>query len=684
VDFDPTYRYPWQNPYLRKTIYPFRERKLRDFLLTYREIDIWKVRGRQPPDPAIAAELLKEHQRIASRLQAATLEKESAKNALRAHRQTRASVYNNPEVRKLSIEKVTQSAKRANLEATKKSLERRVDWYRINAPDHPYYEKFKNELIEAIAPYNKVLEQVKQMELAYREKIGPFLEQETELNEKIQALTREITALKEAGLNLPRLDKSGAVTASAAVRWEMQKYRQELEAKTHDELLSMILDRFDAEPERFPAWLRYMVIHFSGMRYQSAHASWADPKDLLKALTGDALGKQIAAEPESDAETQAAQAIAELEKLRSQADTKWRPGEILSRINRLKSQLQRRAELLKLRIEQAADEIDQLDGMGVLGRLKDMKDQFPSWMWAEIVQRTQLRLVVTDDQWETLTPQQRQERWARENQRWRQIMDAWETKDITAWRQEHRRTLALVVSRAVCNEVSEHIQHLRGVAPAAGLTSKPPWYLRNQAAAPGKVYFKRPGLLTDFKNGASILFLGWVQRQPNAWQIAHPLTGIDLLPPGARPVKFNKRYVKDADPDWTYRLEGDYYIRFSNVAVQSAAAQPAANVKAKDKKKKEKDKPPKSGPNVGLGKATLVREWLRWTHEAIVVEVAEMAGGTFVLTFETGQIGLNLRPAGRLVNAWDIFVGYVPENPDLPGDLELTLADMIKRENILA
>ncbi|MEJ2266534.1 MAG: hypothetical protein P8X95_24065, partial [Anaerolineales bacterium] len=36
----PKYRFNWQNPALRKTIYPFREKKLRDFYLTYYEIDI--------------------------------------------------------------------------------------------------------------------------------------------------------------------------------------------------------------------------------------------------------------------------------------------------------------------------------------------------------------------------------------------------------------------------------------------------------------------------------------------------------------------------------------------------------------------------------------------------------------------------------------------------------------------
>ena len=41
-------------------------------------------------------------------------------------------------------------------------------------------------------------------------------------------------------------------------------------------------------------------------------------------------------------------------------------------------------------------------------------------------------------------------------------------------------------------------------------------------------------------------------------------------------------------------------------------------------------------------------------------------GRDYVLTFETGQIGLNLRPLSRLLNVWDIFVGYVPAAPAEP------------------
>ncbi len=158
-----------------------------------------------------------------------------------------------------------------------------------------------------------------------------------------------------------------------------------------------------------------------------------------------------------------------------------------------------------------------------------MQSQLPDWVWKEIVARTQLRLTVTDVDWENLTPQQQQERWRVDSDRWRAIMDAWERKDITEWRAEHARTLELIVSRAVCNEIAEHIQHLRGLVPPGGLTAKPSWYLGLQKKDPAQTYFRRPSSLGEMKSGASILFLGFVTQRPNAWQIANPLPGIDLL-----------------------------------------------------------------------------------------------------------------------------------------------------------
>ncbi len=62
-----TYYYAWQNPVLRNTIYPFRDIKLRDFLLIYKEVDLWaQNKSRNPSDPAIASRL----QAIAQRARA--------------------------------------------------------------------------------------------------------------------------------------------------------------------------------------------------------------------------------------------------------------------------------------------------------------------------------------------------------------------------------------------------------------------------------------------------------------------------------------------------------------------------------------------------------------------------------------------------------------------------------------
>src|SRR5690606_13778268 len=74
------------------------------------------------------------------------------------------------------------------------------------------------------------------------------------------------------------------VTVKDIVRWKVEEHRKSLERKSQYQLLDEIRQRFEREPQRFPHWLQYMIVHFSGMRYASAHGSWADPKDLLAQL----------------------------------------------------------------------------------------------------------------------------------------------------------------------------------------------------------------------------------------------------------------------------------------------------------------------------------------------------------------------------------------------------------------
>ena len=56
-----------------------------------------------------------------------------------------------------------------------------------------------------------------------------------------------------------------------------------------------------------------MVVHFSGMRYKSAHGSWADPKDLLVRLRLDEVRKAQITLSDADVAAKCAEKIAQYE-----------------------------------------------------------------------------------------------------------------------------------------------------------------------------------------------------------------------------------------------------------------------------------------------------------------------------------------------------------------------------------
>jgi hypothetical protein len=66
------------------------------------------------------------------------------------------------------------------------------------------------------------------------------------------------------------------------------------------------------------------------------------------------------------------------------------------------------------------------------------------------------------------------------------------------------------------------------------------------------------------KPGASILLLDWVTKEPNAWQIAHPLSGVNVLPSTTKPTTVNRRdIVKGKGDTWKYWIGGNKFIRTS-------------------------------------------------------------------------------------------------------------------------
>jgi hypothetical protein len=517
-------------------------------------------------------------------------------------------------------------------------------------------------------------------------RVPEFKEDIQRLEKSLQTINQDIQSGLSSSIEerLKAQIERKSVSVNDICRWQTEKYQLELEGLDHQQLLEEIVRTFLADPIRYPLWLQYMVIHFSGMRYRSAHGSWGDPKDLLLSLKIKDINKDL--KQLDDAEVLSACAE-EAGKLRSSLDPGTTNHEAEAHIKRLESQnhYRRRRALSDYRIDLEKKLIEDATEEETLKKLEALKDQIPQWMWKEIVARTPLRLKFATENWEKLTPEERSEYLDRESQVYRDVMIEWKRKHLTGWREEHDRSNRLIVSRAVCNEVAEHIQHLRGHKPPGGLTAKPDWYLRNEKAGSetknDEPYFIKPRVAEHFKVGASILWLRWVKNFPNPWRIAPPRTlkdGDELLPSdllGRVPPNIKKALgksitkVKGNTSPWVYENKGDAYKR-SRIRIDE--------VKVSQKKKKRRKKSAKSKRLAPI----LQREWLRWMHEATVAEVAETADGPVVLTFETAlpyddprrsTIGIFRRSVrdlryfvtGRSFNG--VFVGYVPE-AELPMD----------------
>jgi hypothetical protein len=666
--------FQWQNEILCKTIYPMRLPKLRDFLVFYKELDVWA----EYKNKDISAEI--GQYREAQRLAAVTAYK--TYSSLRGYfMQPDARMYymafkpldeaELTEINTLHNVFITSYPKDARGErdfidgriaawqqhykqkkADITSKQRRVNSIRDNNPSHPNLPKEMQELEQmqkvALPMAEKELDQLTAFSAAF-DKIEKRKLEWYQKTKKDPAF-----AISEAEYLVQMPEQTPTVYDIAA--WKVETYKASLESKTQYDLLEEIRQRFQKEPNRYPLWLQYMVVHFSGMRYASAHGSWADPKDLLVRLRTPGVEKQVKDMDDAAVEKLCKEKIAAYEspgnaspKLALTQDKDWKTKTSYNMANiKAPGPKTRRVGLSALLVDEMAYETKSMTTAQALNELKSMKATFPAWAWKEIVKFTPLRVTeVTDPDWEKLTPEEESQRYLPQYNDIRAVMDAWENADITAWREEHGRSHELIVTRAVCNETAEHIQHLRGHLPPGGLTPKPKWYLQNEtenkfSGSPAP-YFVKPKSANDYAPGASILWLRFVDKEPSAWQIAKPVetkTKEGLLPPA---FKDRKAASKTAGI-WEYK-QGDIITRSRTVI--------------RDDKTKGNQ-----------------QQWLRWIHEATVVEIGETAEGAVMLTYETAlpddfkgtsSIGMFKKPIEWMLSDGPedqynrSFVGYVPE-----------------------
>lgn len=519
-----------------------------------------------------------------------------------------------------------------------------------------YARKSESELKQMI--------EAKAKELSNIEETRSRLESEaTGLEEQLEAMEMVLHGSEDEYLVRYVPDKP--ITVKDIVQGKVEEYKASLAQKNHQQLLEEVVQLFTRRPERFPLWLQYMVIHFSGMRYATAHGSWADPKDLLISLRTSALEKDFKKMDDDAVEALAQERVSVYEAANGSApkisglaqtqDPKWKE-KIAYHLRGLKSPsaYYRRKALFDLRLDEENYEVESMTPTQALEALEAVKGTFPDWMWKEIVRLTDLRVKEANDpNWEKLTPEEEEKRNEAQYAQFREIMNKWKQDNLTGWREEHDESNRLIVTRSVCNEVAEQIQHLRGHTPPGGLTAKAPWYMKNEREGklPGtpKPYFMRPKAAKDYTVGASILWLRFVHEMPNPWRVAKPLQtkqGDGLIP---------AQYLANRGKTeaWTYS-QGDVVTR--------------TRMRVNEKKQTVKD-----------------QQWLRWIHEATVAEVAETADGPIVLTFETAlpyddprlsAVGVFKHHLHNLM--WDggedtyngSFVGYLPEGKISESDLE--------------
>lgn len=289
-------------------------------------------------------------------------------------------------------------------------------------------------------------------------------------------------------------------------------------------------------------------------------------------------------------------------------------------------------------------------------------------MWKEISALTDLRRTeAKDENWEELTSEEQAEKSNAKWTKYREVMKKWKEDHLTGWREEHDRSNELIVSRAVCNEVAEHILHLRGHKGPAGLSSAADWFM-NAAKKDEKLfmqngggdnvaYFVKPKKKEDapyYRPGAIILWLKYRNDPPPLWNVVKPFTiGKDKLLP-------------------------DYYLNSGRWAYKDNGLIRSGTF-----------------PN---DKVMMIKktQYLFWVHIATVAEVAETAEGTVALTYETSLpyedrrlscVGVFKRALHNLLldggeDAYNgSYIGYAPDN--LAGIPNEDLDEMLNWDHIL-
>jgi hypothetical protein len=476
-----------------------------------------------------------------------------------------------------------------------------------------------------------------------------------EMLRKFVAMYREIEAQAMT-------DETARKTAMAGVKT--------VDALTGDTLTAEVERLFNAGVA--PAWLKDMVIDYSGMRYKSAHGSYFNPRSLVllvKRESGEIAKSRTDQEAaEKEAYDKAVQAWEAAGKKPKDKPAKPKP----VKVTKVEADWKAKS------VEQAEDFLAAEHAAG----------RIPEWAWHKIVRVTNLKTrLVTGPGWED----ESREKPDPSDKTWVKIMKEW-TADSTAWRGEIQRRDELVTSRMVCNELSEAAQRKRGVILAGGISKNAEQFRKD-----GK-FFKHPAGKDDFLPGGAIFWINtdtWETSEPDDSNKVRYIDG-ETYPMPTPPEYIASWKAWAASKEGKQQLADKKKYQAEHAAWERATAAKKKNPKAKDPGDEPKAPtgstepqkfwtdllPAKSGVHsdgwtytLEAGKpitrekeidGKVVKHWMRWLHQATVLK-AMPDGRVFILeTTNTttspdhaGVSGFNVRTVASLSKP-SVFVGYIP------------------------
>lgn len=361
--------FPWQNPDVRKVLFPTRTSKLVDFLNT---VGVNFVEGQNYADPdsetaqAIRDQALTEwgiangdHTEAKDHLDATSshlgelkaLIKSQTTDLGKARKGEKDEIKRrglNPLVKAVAnLEKeladLAKQEKQANglLAATQKKLDSGELTEEAGAKKLAAYQKKLTGIQEIIKPKKEDYD-TKKGELdsqmpsiqadgnQIEHRLGKLGEEKAETELELESATSEEKFYADLEKKLDKIAHAKEITAEEVKAWAVHSYKKKIHSlgtdniKDHDHVVGAVLELFaqDADGSKIPVWLRYATLHFTGMTYESAHGSWVDPKNLLKIIEEQNIRDASPEELAAMTDRAKADLTQRLEKAQADGDTK--------------------------------------------------------------------------------------------------------------------------------------------------------------------------------------------------------------------------------------------------------------------------------------------------------------------------------------------------------------------------